>query len=131
MSFDPVPPTSTIRPKVFGQVMKGHDNNFDFIRLALASAVIFSHSAHALNRTGTETDPFFGPTLHQLFMADFAVCGFFAASGCLVTGRCREPIERFALTLAKARKQAGSTVSARRPWRLPPRGLPPSGRTSP
>jgi peptidoglycan/LPS O-acetylase OafA/YrhL len=59
-------------------------NNFDFLRFALASLVILSHSWPL--GTGThEGEPLYMATGGQLTMGQFAVYGFFIISGFLIT----------------------------------------------
>jgi peptidoglycan/LPS O-acetylase OafA/YrhL len=58
-------------------------NNFDFLRFALATLVIFSHS-FALLHGSDATEPLMRAT-HQLPSGDLAVDGFFVISGFLVT----------------------------------------------
>src|SRR4029450_12086584 len=56
-------------------------NNFDFMRMALATTVIFSHSYDMLGRT----NPFKRATGGQTELASVAVDVFFVLSGYLIT----------------------------------------------
>jgi peptidoglycan/LPS O-acetylase OafA/YrhL len=59
-------------------------NNFDVLRFALASLVIFSHS-FALLSGSDATEPLYRLTRGQMASGEFAVDGFFILSGFLVT----------------------------------------------
>jgi peptidoglycan/LPS O-acetylase OafA/YrhL len=79
-------PESTPKPHVrvresISQGMAGHRNSLGILRLALASAVIFSH---AFPLGGWGEDPMLEWTRHQEAMGGFAVVGFFAISGYLI-----------------------------------------------
>jgi peptidoglycan/LPS O-acetylase OafA/YrhL len=67
-------------------VMEKRANNFDFLRFALATAVIYSHSYYLLlgHDRGQLTEPFNLLTHGQGAAGDFAVNGFFAISGFLI-----------------------------------------------
>src|SRR5262245_9967431 len=78
-------PSANAKRAVFADLMVGRGNNFDFIRFALATFVVFSHSSHALNRGDHDLDPLLGLTWNQERLGNLAVNGFFAISGCLVT----------------------------------------------
>ena len=58
-------------------------NNFDFLRLALASVVVFSHSFALLSGTD-ETEPLMRLTAGRVCSGELAVDGFFVISGFLV-----------------------------------------------
>lgn len=62
-----------------------HENNYDFLRFALATSVVFGHGFHAVNRTGKFYEPLLGPTRGQEQLGHLAVFGFFTISGWLVT----------------------------------------------
>lgn len=66
---------------VLGDALRGHNNSLGFIRLILASAVIFDH---AFPLGGFGADPFFTLTRGQASMGSIAVAGFFAISGYLI-----------------------------------------------
>lgn len=54
-----------------------HENNYDFLRLLLATMVIWAHSYALLGETE--------PTLGGISVGALAVNGFFAISGCFIT----------------------------------------------
>jgi peptidoglycan/LPS O-acetylase OafA/YrhL len=61
------------------------DNNFNAIRLMLASAVIWSHAVPLLyGLEGGRREPIFRLTRGQASAGDLAVCGFFIVSGYLL-----------------------------------------------
>lgn len=62
--------------------MRGRSNALGLLRLLLASAVILSH---AFPLSGRGEDPFFRLSLNQENFGGFAVLGFFAISGYLIT----------------------------------------------
>jgi peptidoglycan/LPS O-acetylase OafA/YrhL len=62
--------------------LRGHNNSFGALRLALAALVIFSHS-HPLG--GWDYDPTFYLWRSQTHLGDLAVFGFLAISGYVVT----------------------------------------------
>ena len=62
--------------------LSGRNNALGLIRLLLASAVVFSH---AVPLSGRGDDPFIRWTLNQENLGGFAVLGFFAISGYLIT----------------------------------------------
>lgn len=64
-----------------GDALRGHSNSLGFIRLVLASAVIFDH---AFPLGGFGADPFFAVTRGQASLGSIAVAGFFAISGYLI-----------------------------------------------
>jgi peptidoglycan/LPS O-acetylase OafA/YrhL len=78
-------PAPTSRAATLGGYATSHDNNYDFLRFALASSVVFAHGFHAVNRSNTFYEPLLGPTRDQLQLGHLAVNGFFAISGWLVT----------------------------------------------
>lgn len=68
----------------FAQYATSRDNNYNVLRLALASLVVFAHSYHAVNRSGSFYDPLLAHTHDQLQLGHLAVQGFFTISGALV-----------------------------------------------
>lgn len=62
--------------------LSGRNNALGLIRLLLASAVVFSH---AVPLSGRGDDPFIRWSLNQENLGGFAVLGFFAISGYLIT----------------------------------------------
>ncbi len=78
-----VPRPSIVR--TFGAYRTSRENNYDFLRFALASAVVFAHAYDAVNR-GAFDEPLLGFTLGQFEIGQLAVAGFFIISGLLVTG---------------------------------------------
>jgi peptidoglycan/LPS O-acetylase OafA/YrhL len=73
------------------QSVASHKNNFDFLRLLLASLVIFTH-AFALT-TDIKDDPIFPYTGRVL--SEIAVCGFFVISGYLIQNSVRASTSLF------------------------------------
>jgi len=67
--------------RVLGDELKGHSNSLGFIRLVLASVVIFDH---AFPLGGFGHDPFWELTRGQASLGTLAVAGFFAISGYLI-----------------------------------------------
>jgi peptidoglycan/LPS O-acetylase OafA/YrhL len=66
-----------------GQVIKGHDNNYNLIRFLAAFAVLVSHS-YALTTGDAQSEPFKATT--GVSLGSIAVDIFFATSGFLVAG---------------------------------------------
>jgi peptidoglycan/LPS O-acetylase OafA/YrhL len=66
----------------FAERTNGRNNNFDFLRLLLATAVIASHSYAVL---GYFSRPLTQFSHHQIDLGSLAVDGFFAISGLLIT----------------------------------------------
>ena len=64
-----------------GEALRGTRNSLGFIRLVLASLVIFDH---AFPLGGYGEDPFWGFTRGQASLGSIAVAGFFAISGYLI-----------------------------------------------
>lgn len=60
----------------------GRENNFNFLRIFFATAVIFSHSFPLV---GSRSEPLENLVGRQTYAAELAVNGFFAISGMLVT----------------------------------------------
>jgi peptidoglycan/LPS O-acetylase OafA/YrhL len=77
-----LPSAAPVASATFGSRMSGRENNFDFLRVLLATLVVFEHSYHALN---PDWDPLIAATSHQKYLGQLAVMGFFAISGLLVT----------------------------------------------
>lgn len=71
-----VPPRSSI-----GEALRGTYNSLGFVRLVLASLVIFDH---AFPLGGYGEDPFWAVTRGQASLGSIAVAGFFAISGYLI-----------------------------------------------
>lgn len=63
------------------EALGGHHNSLGFLRLVLASLVIFDH---AFPLGGFGTDIFWGITRQQASLGSIAVAGFFAISGYLI-----------------------------------------------
>jgi peptidoglycan/LPS O-acetylase OafA/YrhL len=80
-STDTVPPA----PNTFAAYATSRENNFDFLRFALATAVVFAHGFHTVNRTRVFYDPLLVLTHDQMQLGHLAVAGFFAISGFLIT----------------------------------------------
>jgi peptidoglycan/LPS O-acetylase OafA/YrhL len=64
-----------------GEALAGHRNSLGFIRLVLASVVIFDH---AFPLGGFGADPFFSLSRGQASLGSIAVDGFFGISGYLI-----------------------------------------------
>jgi peptidoglycan/LPS O-acetylase OafA/YrhL len=75
---------SAPRSPTFAQYTGSRENNYDVLRFVLASVVVFAHSFHSVNRTGTFYDPLLPLTRNQLQLGHLAVQGFFTISGALV-----------------------------------------------
>ena len=69
--------------RVLSDVSGGRNNNFDFLRFALATLVIFSHSYPLLLKPNAE-EPFWFATVGQRTGGELAVDGFFILSGFLI-----------------------------------------------
>jgi peptidoglycan/LPS O-acetylase OafA/YrhL len=83
LSCQSQPPTGDGRYVAWADLSLNRDNNFDFLRFALAVLVIFSHSFPLL---GLETaEPLVRASRGQLSLGSFAVNGFFVISGFLIT----------------------------------------------
>lgn len=74
---------TTPAPRItLAEGLRGTDNAFGVIRLVLATLVIFSHAFYL---GGPDDDPSHGWTKGQETIGGFAVVGFFAVSGYLIT----------------------------------------------
>lgn len=78
-----MPWISFARSLPLGQVLRGHDNNYNLIRFLAAFAVLVSHS-YALTTGDAQTEPFKATT--GISLGTIAVDIFFATSGFLVGG---------------------------------------------
>ena len=80
----PVVPVTAARPlrSTISEGLSGHANSFGVLRLALATAVIFSH---AFPLGGWGEDPLLAHSQGQENLGGVAVLGFFAISGYLIT----------------------------------------------
>jgi len=75
-----------MKRETIGDLSRGRNNTFDFLRFLLATMVIFSHSFALLyNHTAESFDPLLRATGGQAAFGGLAVDGFFLISGFLIT----------------------------------------------
>lgn len=83
-SLHPITNTLFRLIQAVGTQVSSHRNNIGVVRLALASAVIISHSAEFVDGGNRRTEPLIR-LFHTLSMGDVAVAAFFLLSGYLIT----------------------------------------------